>query len=102
MVVIKESNFTLVPGERKEVFYEMTFKQPGDYAGDILVTFSSEAIENSLSISQRVVVWVYGDKPINFVTILLIVSTLVLLIFLIALYLGYKKFRLNKNKHSLK
>jgi hypothetical protein len=96
-VVIKESEFTLQPGERKIVLYEITIYEPGEYGGDIQVTFTGGESSNKLSLLQRVVVHV-SDENENFSLSLILVGITAMLLLLVILLTLIKKFKIKFKK----
>jgi hypothetical protein len=99
-VIIKESEFTLQPGERKEVLYDIIIEDSGEYGGDIQVTFTGGENKNKLSLLQRVVVHVSdenGDSSLNLILIS-ITSILILLVILLTLIKKRKIKRKKKKK----
>jgi hypothetical protein len=89
-LTLKENNITLEPGERKEMFYTIKIQGPGEYAGDILVTFRELETNLHLSLAQRLVIKVteVGNKDDSFkwYYFLPVALVLVLLLSLLAKY----------------
>ena len=62
-IEIKEEDkeFSLTPGERREVFYKVKIEQAGYYRGDILVSFIDDESNSYLSLAQDLVVIVQDE-----------------------------------------
>jgi len=92
-ISFEQSNFTLVKGERKEIFYKVTINEPGYYKGDIQVTFKGES-ETHVSLIQELEVSVLDKRNSNSITGNILgyfgngfaIGAVVLIVFLIVLF----------------
>lgn len=61
-VVIEENEFTMQPGEEKDVYYNIKIEKAGYYEGKIVVTFSDNLSKDTLSMAQKLVVIVKDEN----------------------------------------
>ena len=88
---IDENNFTMEANTSKEVFYEITIEKAGDYAGDILVSFSENASQIEGSLAQRLIVHVTEENSSNISYWLIAFGVLVVIVAILVLILVRRK-----------
>lgn len=89
LIVIPENNFSLARNQSKEVFYDVTIKKPGEYGGDIMITFSDDN-KTEVSVIQRLVVQVGEENSKSNSWVWFVIGLVAILIILAIVMRGKK------------
>lgn len=87
-ITFPENNVTLNQNTSREIFYDVTVNKPGEYAGDVLVTFYGLDKEE-VSLTQRFVAKIGEENPPNYTW--LYVFTGIILVLLIAVIIAARR-----------